>query len=304
MFLKRPSAVMAVWILSLGLSCDRRPVFDGRRAFDDLVTQCSFGPRVAGTEAHSKTAEFLFNSLKKTTDICRLQKFTIFDSLAGHDRDMVNIIASYYPDQKRRALICAHWDSRPYSDKDPDSSKQSLPVPGANDGASGTALLLEMGRLLRDFQPPVGVDIVLFDGEDYGTDDWLSGWLMGSRYFVTSNPRYRPRVAILVDMIGDSDLQIYREALSQKYAGDLNNYVWNIAAELGVGVFIDSVKHEISDDHLSLLSTGIKAIDIIDFDYPYWHTVQDTPDKCSPESLEMVGRVLVAAIYDDRIKEF
>jgi glutaminyl-peptide cyclotransferase len=299
-----PAALVAVWIVLLNVSCDRRPEFDGQRAYADLLKQCSFGPRVAGTEAHQKTAEFLLASLRETTDICRVQRFSVFDSLAGHSREMINIIASYYPEQERRVLLCAHWDSRPYSDEDPDSSRHVLPVPGANDGASGTAVLLEMGRLLGDFRPPVGVDLVLFDGEDYGTDDWLGGWLMGSRYFVNSNPRYRPRVAILVDMIGDNDLQIYKEGFSQKYAGDLNDYIWSVAAEMGVEAFIDSVKYEVSDDHVSLLSKGIKAIDIIDFDYPYWHTQEDTPEKCSQESLEMVGRVLVAAIYDDRIKGF
>ena len=299
-----PAVVVAVWIVLFSASCDRRPVFDGRRAYSDLQTQCSFGPRVAGTEAHRKTVDFLLTSLKETTDICRVERFSVFDSLSGQQIEMANIIASYYPDQKKRALLCAHWDSRPYSDQDPDSSKHNLPVMGADDGASGTALLLEIGRLLKDFRPPLGVDIVLFDGEDYGTDDWLSGWFMGSRYFVNANPGYRPRIAILVDMIGDNDLQIYREGISEKYAGDLNDYIWKIAAELGVVAFVDSVKHEISDDHLSFLSKRIKAIDIIDFDYPYWHTQQDTPDKCSPESLEKVGRVLVAAIYDKRIESF
>lgn len=299
-----PAALIAVWILLLAVSCGRRPVFDGERAYADLLTQCSFGPRVAGTEAHRKTAEFLLASLRETTDICRTQRFSIFDSLAGHEREMINIIASYYPEQKRRALLCAHWDSRPYSDQDPDSSMHALAVPGANDGASGTALLLEIGRLLENSRPAIGVDIALFDGEDYGTNDWPGGWLMGSRYFVNSNPRYRPRVAILVDMIGDSELRIYREGFSQKYAGDLNDYIWSLATEMEVTAFIDSVKYEVSDDHVSLLSKGIKAIDIIDFDYPYWHSQEDTPDKCSEESLEMVGRVLVAAIYDDRIKGF
>lgn len=298
------AAAIPVSAILIGVSCDRRPAFDGQRAFYDLLTQCSFGPRVAGTEAHKETAEFLLSSLEETTDICRVQRFSIYDSLAGQQREMVNIIASYYPEEKRRALLCAHWDSRPYSDQDPDSGKHDLPILGANDGASGTALLLEIGRLLKNSKPPVGVDIVLFDGEDYGTDEWLGGWLLGSRYFVNSNPGYRPRLAILVDMVGDSDLRIYREAFSEKYARDLNDYVWKIAAETGVAAFIDSVRHEISDDHLPLLSKGIKAVDIIDFDYPYWHTQQDTPDKCSPESLEEVGRVLVAAIYDDRIKGF
>lgn len=285
-------------------SCGKGPEFDGERAYSDLLTQCSFGPRVANTESHAKTGEFLYNSLKETTDLCRIQRFTVYDSIAERQRDMFNIIASYYPGNDRRIMLCAHWDSRPISDEDPDSSNFDLPVPGANDGASGVAVLLEIARLLKDHRPPVGVDIVMFDGEDYGTDDWQGGWLMGSRYFVESLQGYRPRFAILVDMVGDSDLQIYREAISQQYAGDLNDYIWNIAGEVGVDAFIDSVKHIVSDDHIPLLSSGIKAVDIIDFDYPYWHTQEDIPDKCSAESLAKVGIVIVAAIFDERVKRF
>jgi len=300
-------SLMAVFVLSPAVilfSCDKRPEFSGERAYSDLLMQCAFGPRVANTESHAKAGEFLYNSLKETTDLCRIQRFTVYDSIAGLRRNMFNIIASYYPGRERRIMLCAHWDSRPISDEDPDSSNFGLPVPGANDGASGTAVLLEMARLLKDHQPPVGVDIVLFDGEDYGTDEWQGGWFMGSKYFVGSLQGYRPRLAILVDLVGDSDLQIYREAISQQYAGDLNDYIWNIAGEIGVDAFIDSVKHTVGDDHIPLLSGGIKAVDIIDFDYPYWHTQEDTPDKCFAESLAKVGRVIVAAIFDERIKGF
>jgi Zn-dependent M28 family amino/carboxypeptidase len=286
------------------LSCSGIPEFDGERAFADLERQCSFGPRVAGSDSHKQAGEFLFNSLSATTDICRTQTFTAFDSMAMIERPMFNIIASYYPDSDRRIMLCAHWDSRPISDMDADSANLSLPVPGANDGASGTALLLEVARILKENQPPVGVDIVLFDGEDYGTEEWPGGWFLGSRHFVGSIGGYRPRVAILVDMIADEDLQIYREAFSERYARDLNNYIWEVAAEIGAQSFIDAVKDTVSDDHLSLLSSGIKAVDIIDFDYPYWHTQEDTPDKCSAESLEEVGRVIVAAIFDERIRLF
>jgi Zn-dependent M28 family amino/carboxypeptidase len=217
---------------------------------------------------------------------------------------MFNIISSYYPGAGRRIMLCAHWDSRPVSDMDPDSSKTRLPIPGANDGASGVAVLLELGRLIRDHQPPVGVDIVLFDGEDYGSDEWPGGWFLGSKYFMENAGGYRPRLALLVDMIGDADLQIYREGLSQKFAPDLNDYIWAIAAEVGSEAFVDAVGDTVSDDHISLLSKGVKSIDIIDFDYPYWHTQEDTPDKCSAESLGEVGRVLTAAIYDRRIEDF
>jgi hypothetical protein len=300
-------SLAAVFVLSttiVFISCDGRPEFDGERAYSDLLTQCSFGPRVANTESHAKAGEFLYNSLKETTDLCRIQKFTVFDSIAGLQRNMFNIIASYYPESERRIMLCAHWDSRPISDEDPDSSNFAFPVPGANDGASGTAVLLEIARLVKDHRPPVGVDIVLFDGEDYGTDDWQGGWFIGSKHFIESLQGYRPGLAILVDMVGDSDLQIYREAISQQYAGDLNDYIWNIAADVAVDAFIDSVKHTVADDHIPLLSGGIKAIDIIDFDYPYWHTQEDTPDKCSAESLAKVGKVIVAAIFDERIKSF
>lgn len=293
--------LLAVWA---GFSCSKKPVFDGRRAFSDLETQCSFGPRVAGSEAHDKAGQYIFTELRKTTEICRKQQFTVFDSMAGIQRNLYNIIASYYPDSPRRVMLCAHWDSRPYSDSDPDSSVRDEPIPGANDGASGTALLLEIARVLKDNRPPVGIDLVLFDGEDYGTDKWPGGWFLGSWYFVRNMRGYRPRAAILVDMIGDSDLQIYKEGLSDKYARRLNDYVWEIASEVKASAFHDAVADTVSDDHVPLLSAGIMAIDIIDFDYPYWHTQGDTPDKCSPESLSEVGRVVIAAIFDKRIEDF
>lgn len=285
-------------------ACSKPPAFDGRRAFADLEKQCSFGPRVAGTDAHRLAGEYLLGSLKQTTDICRLQQFAVYDSVARTERRMFNIIASYYPKSDKRIMLCAHWDSRPYSDNDPDSTKRNIPINGANDGASGAALLLEVGRILKDKQPPVGVDIVLFDGEDYGTEGWPGGWFLGSKYFASTLQGYRPRAAILVDMIGYSDLSIYREAISDRFAGDLNDYIWKIASETGASSFMNSVKDTVSDDHIPLLSAGIKAIDIIDLDYPYWHTQEDTPDKCSPESLAEVGRVIVAAIFDKRITDF
>ncbi len=292
---------MAAAIVS---ACSSPPVFDKNRAFDDLEQICSFGPRVANTEAHTKAGQFLYNSLRSTTDICRIQSFTIYDSTAGVSRRMFNIIASYYPEEKNRILLCAHWDSRPFSDQESDSSMMTLAIPGANDGASGTAILLEIGRILKVHKPPVGIDIALFDGEDYGTDNWRGGWFLGSRYFIQTLKGYRPRAAILLDMVGDSDLMIYREAISQQYAGDLNDYIWKIAAGIGAESFIDSVNHTVSDDHISLLSQGIKAVDIIDFDYPYWHTQADTPDKCSSESLGEVGNVIIEAVFNSGIRDF
>jgi len=303
--MKRIPVCAVISVLGLiFISCSGQPQFDADRAFMDLEKICSFGPRIADTESHLKAGEYIYNSMRETTDICRIQRFSTFDSVFNINRNMFNIIASYCPESEKRIMLCAHWDSRPFSDMESDSSKMHLPVLGANDGASGAAVLLEMGRILKKHKPSLGVDIVFFDGEDYGSDEWPSGWLLGSKHFVQQLGGYRPRLALLVDMIGDEDLRIYREVISEKYARDLNDYIWQIAEEQGSSVFIDSVKHAVSDDHISLLSGGIKSIDIIDFDYPYWHTQEDTPDKCSAESLGEVGRVLTAAIYDERINDF
>ena len=217
---------------------------------------------------------------------------------------MVNIIASYNTKSQQRILLCAHWDSRPRAEKDPDSTKRDLPIIGANDGASGTAVLLELGRIFKQYQPKIGIDIVLFDGEDYGISGRDDGWFLGSYYFAQNLGGYRPRAAILLDMVGDRELGIYREAYSQKYAGDLNDYIWQIAQEIASPVFIDSLKHAVADDHVPLLANGVKAIDLIDFDYTYWHTQEDTPDKCSAASLKAVADVILAAIFDDRITKF
>jgi glutaminyl-peptide cyclotransferase len=288
----------------LALSCSSKPQFNGARAYNDLVAQCNFGPRTPNSPAHEKALQYLFDQLGATTELCRKQGFVYLDSSNSQELSLTNIIASYNPKNGRRIMLCAHWDSRPRADQDHDSSFTSQPILGANDGASGTAILLELGRLFKETPPPIGVDIVLFDGEDYGFSGQEKGWFLGSIYFAQHLGTYLPRLAILLDMVGDKDLLIYREAISERYAKDINDYVWTVAKEESSSAFADSVKHGVSDDHIPLLSAGVKAIDIIDFDYPYWHTHEDTPDKCSPGSLSEVGRVLIAAIYNKRIEKF
>lgn len=201
-------------------------------------------------------------------------------------------------------MLCAHWDSRPRAENDPDSVKGRLPIIGANDGASGVAVLLEIARCLKEKSPAIGVDIVLFDGEDWGISGREDGWFLGSKYFAANLGAYRPRLAILLDMVGDADLKIPREAISQQYAGHINDFIWKIARENNSTVFVDSVGKGILDDHVPLLSRGIRAINIIDFNYPYWHTQQDTPDKCAPASLAAVGNVLWAALQSKEIEKF
>jgi len=214
----------------------------------------------------------------------------------GDTLRLVNIIGNFNVGASKRILLAAHYDTRPVADMDPDPANRLTPIIGANDGASGVAVLLEIARALGGAKPPVGVDIVFFDGEDYGESGRPWDFCLGSSWFADNLKGYRPAAAIIVDMVGDSDLRIPREGYSSAASGRLVDELFGIAARLGVEQFANEAGHTIIDDHLPFIRAGIDAVDLIDFDYPYWHTVADTPDKCSPESLEAVGRVLLEYI--------
>ncbi len=192
------------------------------------------------------------------------------------------------------ALICAHWDSRPTADQDPNPVLRSKPIPGADDGASGAAVVLELARVLSLHRPPGEVMLVLFDGEDYGT--WPGEMLLGSRHFAREYKGPKPEWAVLLDMVGDKNLEIPIEGYSAERAPAVVERVWRAAEKLGISAFSRRQQGGVIDDHLPLLNAGIPCIDLIDFDYPYWHTLADTPDKCSPASLQAVGDVLVEAL--------
>lgn len=272
-----------------------RPAFDGDKAFTILLKQCEFGPRPVGTIAHTATKTYLADELRKYADSVELQEFTSF--IDGTSMPLTNIIARFGKTGTGSILLCAHWDTRPIADRDRDPSKRKTPIIGANDGASGVAVLLELARIFKQSPPDVPVTIVLFDGEDYGPtgDDMY----LGSRYFASSlNKGTRFRFGILLDMIGDKNLGIYREANSQTAAKKVNDLIWRTAKDLGYArYFIDRTKFRITDDHVPLIEAGIPTVDIIDFDYMPWHTVSDTPDKCSSESLKIVGDVISAVVY-------
>ena len=172
------------------------------------------------------------------------------------------------------------------------------PIDGANDGASGVAVLMEMAHLIAAQPPPAAVDLVLVDGEDWGKVGDHAAYTIGSREYARLGVRDKYEFGIILDLIGDQDQQIYREGYSERYASELNDMVWGVAGRLGVETFIDSVKYTVIDDHLSLSLSGVPSIDIIDFDYDYWHTEFDTPDKCSSESLTNVGRVVAEIVYN------
>ncbi|MCC6444594.1 MAG: M28 family peptidase [Armatimonadetes bacterium] len=269
------------------------PRFNADRAFTLLTKQTDFGPRPIGTEAHTKTRDFLLAEMKKVTDKAERQDFTFTDN--GKDYELSNIIGVINPAASRKALLAAHWDTRPIADQDMDPANLDKPILGANDGASGVAALLETARILKELKPRLQVIFVLFDGEDYGKT--LDKMFLGSRHFAAHMGDYKPDYGILIDMVGDKNLNIYKEGNSVNAAPEIVEKVWNTARSLNYGTYFKpTVKYTISDDHIPLIEKGVKMIDIIDFDYAYWHTLEDTPDKCAPKSLQVVGNVLIGVV--------
>ena len=272
------------------------PFFDSDKAFEYLSSQVSFGSRVPGTKAHSDAHKWLVSILHERTPHVSVQPFR--GNFNGYEVEMKNIMASFYPEKKERVLLCAHWDCRHLADRDPDSTKWTQPVPGANDGASGVAVLLEIAGILAETEPPVGVDIVFFDGEDQGEYGNNSTWLLGSKYFAKAMPfSYHPEYAILLDMIGDKDLMLSSDVNSISSAPNLWNSIVKHCESLGIPV--SGEKIGILDDHVPLIERGIRSVDIIDFNYPYWHTVSDTPDKCSGESLGKIGELVLRILFEE-----
>lgn len=271
------------------------PAFDGQRAYGYLETQMAFGPRVPGTDAHDRTLQWLTETLGETADAVTAMPFR--GVVEGAEMEMQNIVASFDPDNGRRVLLCAHWDSRSHADRDPDPGRWTDPVPGANDGASGVAVLLEIASIIARTEPPVGVDIVLFDGEDQGAYGEEATWLLGSRAYAAAMPAgYRPRYAVLLDMIGDADLSLTRDQTSIEAAPVLWRRIQDEAADIGIP--FEPAPMRVVDDHVPLIGRGIPAVDLIDFNYPYWHTTADTADKCSAESLAKIGTLVLRLIYD------
>ncbi|MBI5020174.1 MAG: M28 family peptidase [Ignavibacteriales bacterium] len=281
------------------------PKFDGKKAFNFLKEQTDFGPRVPGSVSHSKCLNYLNIQMAKFADKVNRQEFS-HKGYDGNILKLTNIFSSFNVKANTRILLLAHWDSRPRSDQDPDIRKRSLPVLGANDGASGVAVLMEIARQLKLKQPAIGIDILFTDGEDYGKEADTKNYLLGAQYFANNLPAdYKPVFGILLDMVGDAQLELLKERYSIGYAPNIVDLIWNTAHDLGITQFRDDVQNWVTDDHLPLNNAGIPTIDIIDFNYPdesnrYWHTTQDTPDKCSAESLEAVGQVLLNVIYTYR----
>ena len=281
--------------------------FDGEAARGYVKTQLDFGSRVPGTEAARKTGDWIVAEMRQRADTVIEQKWNHVTA-KGDTLPLRNIFARFRPQATTRILYVTHWDSRPVSDQAEDPAKRSLPVPGANDGASGVGLFIALGDILKKTPPTVGVDLLFVDGEDYGTFGPPDvDVLLGSTYFAANQPPgYQPIFGVLFDMIGDADLEIPQESNSVERAPEVVARVWDTAAKLGYQrYFPPRTGYAVTDDHIPLLDKGLRVIDVIDLDYlgppgsgkpNYHHTPDDTLDKVSARSLKIVGDVAYALI--------
>jgi hypothetical protein len=285
----RGSVFLLLVMLVLSSCVGKDPIaqedFDGERALAHVQEQVSYGPRPPGSDAHRKTGDYIHDTLEVNGWTVSEQSFP-FDGIEGR-----NIYGAAGPEGGRWIILGAHYDTRPIADKD--ATSPNLPITGANDGASGVAVLLELSRILVPSTLKVHVWLTFFDAEDSGGID-EKAWAFGATKFAESLIEY-PDAVVIVDMVGDSDLNIYFERNSDP---ELSAEIWEIAQAHGFPAFIPEKRYSIIDDHLPFLRLGIPAIDIIDFDYPYYHTTEDTIDKVSADSLEQVGKTLQAWLIE------
>jgi glutaminyl-peptide cyclotransferase len=281
------AAIGLLLVISLGwyarsflLTAQLNPTgFDGKRALSDVQTQVAFGPRIPGSAGHADEVKWIQAELKSAGWDSRIQQT---ESL-GHT--IANVVA-YRGNAAPQLILGAHYDTRIYADRDPDPARQKLPTPGANNGGSGVAVLLELARTLPSNGPPIWM--VFFDAEDDGK---LPGWdwTLGSKAFV-ADMTVRPQAMVLVDMVGGTNATFYMDGNSDTR---LRTSIWSTAAQLGYqDAFVPSVKYDILDDHIPFVQAGIPSVDIIDIDDPNWLTTSDTPEHVSARSLQMVGSVL------------
>ena len=271
--------------------------FDGQIALNHIKKQVSLGPRsITMPETKALTHQYIVNTLSKYTNRLISQPFE-YNKLKGN-----NIWAAFPRENKSgtdmRFMLGAHWDTRPQSELDDNQKNRDMPSPGANDGGSGVAMLLEIARILSMKPAPVTVDLIFFDLEDLGNIDDLP-FAIGAEQFVKKNSFYKPDKGIIVDMVCDKNLVIPKELFSKKYSRELQNEIWAIAKTLGATVFSDENGTHIIDDHLPLIEAGMNVVNLIHYPFPsYWHTTYDTPKNCSVDSLSQVGNVILTLIYN------
>ncbi|MCD6090290.1 MAG: M28 family peptidase [Bacteroidales bacterium] len=293
------------------------PIFNGDSAFAYVAAQTVLGPRVPNTKAHKRGADYLIEKLKQYADTVVVQEFQAW-AFDGTLLNGKNIVGSFNTEKKKRVFLSSHWDSRPFADHDPDEANHHTPIDGANDGASGVGVLIEMARLMQIERPEIGVDIILFDLEDYGTPEFATRtsnseetWGLGSQYWAL-NPHvldYTAQYGILLDMVGAKDAVFRRENFSIKYAPQIVKKVWKIAANAGYGdYFLMENGFSVLDDHYFInRNANIPTIDIIQHNsnsefgfYEHWHTLKDNLENIDKETLKAVGQVVTEVVYRER----
>ena len=289
------------------------PAFDADSAWVFVENQVKFGPRVPNSEAHVACGNYLASELKRFGAQVYEQEATL-TAYNGTQLKAKNIIGSYNPENSKRVLLFAHWDSRPYADHDKDPANQMKPIDGADDGASGVGVLLEMARQFSIKSPAIGIDIIFFDAEDYGTPEFVkeykeNTWCLGAQFW-SKNPHvkgYKADFGILLDMVGAKNASFFKEATSMRYAPQIVEEVWSTARDLGYGkFFINAEGGAITDDHqYVILGRNIPCIDIIYTDPesdngfgPHWHTQNDTMDNIDRETLKAVGQTVLQVVYN------
>jgi hypothetical protein len=282
--------------------------FDTKRALGYLKDVCAIGPRISGTEGMKKQQELLVKHFEDHGGKVSLQKFEGRQNSRNDPVEMANLIVRWYPDRERRVILCSHYDTRPIADQEPNRARWTDPFLSANDGGSGVALLMELAHHMKDLKTNVGVDFVFFDGEEYIFKPDGDRYFLGSEHFAAAyrkaqredRSKERYAAAILLDMIAGKNPRFPVEPNSWFAARGLVDQVWGIAAELKCSSFQYTEGTRVEDDHVALNRGGIPAIDVIDFSYRHWHRLSDTPENCSGEGLEQVGRVL--AVWLQRVK--
>jgi len=271
--------------------------FDGERAVAFVSTICELGPRVSGSEAMTKQQELVQKHFEKNGATVTFQKFDGKQPSQAKAVPMANLIASWHPDRKTRVIICGHYDTRPIADQEPNVRDWTKPFASANDGASSVAFLMELSQHIKDLKTEAGVDFVLFDGEEWIHDRNRDKFFLGSDHFAAEYKKAGPpkhKAAINLDLFAGKGATYPVEENSRLLAGPLCEDLWKVAADVGVKNFVWEQGPNVLDDHLALNRAGIPAVDIIDFDYPHWHRLSDTPDKISAESMANVAKVLMA----------
>lgn len=298
---------------NVATSSVKAPEFNADSAYQYVKSQCDFGPRVPNSRAHDDCARYLVSKLKSYGAKVYEQKC----DLAGYDGTIlksVNIVGSFKPESQKRIALFSHWDTRPWADNDPDKANWHKPIMGADDGASGVGVLMEVARIIHKEQPEMGIDIIFLDAEDYGVPEFTgksdeSSWALGAQYWAR-NPHidgYTARFGILLDMVGGKGSQFYKEGYSEQYASSVNRKLWQAASDLGYGqFFVDQMGSQATDDHTFINQiANIPTADIIPYSEkgaftPVWHTLADNMDHIDKATLKAVGQTLLQVIYNEK----